>query len=197
MRSFHNTWMLLVLSAAIGAGSVHAQQTPDAPPPPTTADVDATVTVGVRAQLSVPEMNQQRTTIEAEVKNDYRHVLYLQAQARKDKDVIKLNCINDKLVRMKAQLNIFDGLVLTLNGAIERDSEDRHSLFGQVEVAATEIKKLRGEADLCAGTELITDGFTTLVDRPVFPDDPTTWDPAWDPVIADDIEPPGYASPYN
>jgi hypothetical protein len=46
-------------------------------------------------------MRLRREQIQKDIDEDHKHVLHLQALARKEKDVIKLTCINDKLVQMK------------------------------------------------------------------------------------------------
>src|SRR5437763_3649374 len=47
-------------------------------------------------------------TIRQQIQTDYRYVVFLQAKARREKDVIKLNCVNDKLILLKAEQNIAD-----------------------------------------------------------------------------------------
>lgn len=194
MRSRDKTWLLFALSVAIAIGSVHAQTPSPEPAAPTTDE--AQPAAGVR--LSVQEMRDRSAALQVTAQQDYRHLVYLQTQARKQKDIIKLNCINDKLVQFKAQMNILDGMQLRLTAALERDGEERHTVFAEIQASGKTLNKIKGEADLCAGAELIGPESVTAVDRPEFPDDPTTWDPTWDPTVATpDLEPPGYASPFN
>jgi hypothetical protein len=112
--------------------------------------------------------------------------------ARKQKDVIKLNCVNDKYVQMKPQTNIFDTYSSELNGALEGNSDTRFTMFADVTVAAENVKKLRQEADVCVGEpELSTSEYPPEV---VGPDGIVS--PGDNP-FDNGIEPPGYASPYN
>ena len=55
----------------------------------------------------------------------WRYVKHLQEQARKDRDVIKLNCVNDKLVQMKPQMNMND----TARNALEQSGDLAFYLF--------------------------------------------------------------------
>lgn len=183
----------LALSVAIGVGFSYAQT----PAPPTgsgSGSVSGSVSVNVK--LSVSEMSARAAAFETQTQDDLRHLLHLQAIARREKDVIKLNCINDKLVQMKAQLNIFGSLLSQLNAALASAGDERHGTFNDLSVSAEGIKRLRGEADVCAGEVDLKLESSALVDRPELPDDPTTWDPNWDPT-SEDVEPPGYASPFR
>jgi hypothetical protein len=192
MRFLDSSWLLLVLAAAIGGGSVHAQA-PSNPSNPPAAGAAVSKTVNVK--LSAAEITERTSLMDATAREDMQHVLALQSRARKEQDVIKLNCINDKLVQLKAQLNIFDGTRITLSGAVDRGDEQRFTVFAELERVAEGIKALRGEADACVGEAVLKQESSTGVDRPDITDDPTLWDPAWTP--DGDFEPPGYASPFN
>src|ERR1700761_3027738 len=75
----------------------------------------------------------------AEARAEYQAIIGAQAAARAQNDVLKLNCVNDKLVLAKALMNIID------NG-------DEHQL-GQ-------LHELRVAAEYCAGKKEITSGET-------------------------------------
>ena len=47
---------------------------------------------------TISDATAQTAAILTQMREDANHVLRLQGIARKDKDVIKLNCVNDKLV---------------------------------------------------------------------------------------------------
>jgi hypothetical protein len=174
-----------VLAALFVAVTVNAQTAPPAPKP-----------------VPPAEMQLRAEQIKKDIEEDHRHVLHLQALARKEKDVIKLTCINDKLVQLKAQMNLFDNAALALEGAIARTDgpdESARTTFSDMEMAGAEVKKLRGEADGCAGElEMYRQESRTDVDRPDL-DDPTDGGPFHDGIITGDPEfdPPGYATPYK
>jgi hypothetical protein len=164
------------------------------------------VAVTVQAQTAPPapkalppaEMKLRVEQIKKDIDEDHKHVLHLQALARKEKDVIKLTCINDKLVQLKAQMNLFDNSSLALEGAINNTDDSPRTIFAEIEKAGADVKKLRGEADACAGElEMYKQESKTDVDRPDL-DDPTDGDPFHDPeqVGDPDVDQPGYATPY-
>jgi hypothetical protein len=171
---------LLALFVAVTAGAQ-----PASPPP---------------KALSPEEMRLRLETLKADIDEDLRHVLHLQALARKEKDVIKLTCINDKLVQIKAQMNIFDSANLALDASAATDDAPR-TTFSELEQASADIKKLRGEADGCAGElEMYKQESKSDVERPDL-DDPTEGGPFDPPEDGDltgaEVEPPGYATPYR
>ncbi len=166
------------------------------------ADVSASggVTAGVTAtasvSLSASEMTSRSEAIEAQMQDDYRHVLSLKDKARKLKDVIKLNCVNDKLVQIKAQMNIAGTAQQSMQGALGQDLTRANELFVQVESIGRSVKELREQANGCIGEpELNKEDLPLEVTRPDLVDDPGIQDP-YTPDGAV-MEPPGYASPFN
>lgn len=151
------------------------------------------------AQPSLPvDMQVQVDTTRKQIEADNRHVLHLQAIARKEKDVIKLTCINDKLVQLKAQQNLFDSAVLQLE-AVAQNAVAAKTALEDVNKAGLEVKKLRGEADGCAGElEMYKQESQADVQRPDL-DDPTDGEPFMTPeqVGVPDVDVPGYATPYR
>jgi hypothetical protein len=146
MKLLDKRWMALVV-LAIGGGAV--------------------------AQPAQPPTDDQHAFLQNEVKEDVQHVIRLQQTARRQHDIIKLTCVNDLLVQIKAEANIFD-----------------HTTGGGSEVIQT-IRNLRAQADACLGeSELVGDSSNSF-NAPAFPLDPTQGNPPTP------IEPPGYASPFN
>lgn len=171
-----------LLAALFAAVTVQAQTAPPAP-----------------KALPPAEMKLRTEQLRKDVDEDNKHVLHLQALARKEKDVIKLTCINDKLVQIKAQMNLFDNSALALEGAINNTDDSPRLIFADIEKAGADVKKLRGEADACAGElEMYKQESKTDVDRPDL-DDPTDDGPFHDPEQVGDpeIDQPGYATPYR
>ena len=118
---------------------------------------------------------------------DHHYVLSLKAQAIREKDVIKLNCINDKLVVMLPQMNIADALLSRIDGT---DSSAQSDLMRDLTSAATAVHEQREAAAGCAGEKLIvTESSNTFT----HPNLGTPTDPLPEP--GSYVEPPGYASP--
>jgi len=143
--------------------------------------------------VSNSDMQAGAATIMVNIQDDHQKIMMLREQARKLKDVIKLNCVNDKLVEANAQMNIADSANEQLQGAIVRNTDDRKSLYQNLTDAGTSIKQLREGAAACIGTPELTKQESGVdVTKPDIPDDPQATDPL-DPTQVT-IEPPGYAS---
>jgi hypothetical protein len=142
------------------------------------------------ATLSPADLQVRVHLLHDQTRADARHVQYLQQLARKEKDIIKLNCVNDKLVQIKPQMNLADAAEAELEGAADAA---RMSVYDRCVGAAESVRRLREEADQCIG-ESITQGASESSNSftgPTAPDDPTKG------FNGNQIEPPGYASPYN
>lgn len=182
----------------VGAVLVVTTQLYAQPADPTTPPADGTAPAplapGLSAKLSPTEMSTRATELEAIVRADDRHVLHLQALARKDKDVIKLTCVNDKYVRLKAESNVFDAQKRDLLSSLERDS--RVVSFDAMSVAADGVHKAREEAERCMGEPELGDSESkNSFTPPDITDDPTKGT-SFD-VPGGTFEPPAYASPYS
>ncbi|HZI44611.1 MAG TPA: hypothetical protein VFD53_05280 [Ilumatobacter sp.] len=177
----------------LGTGSLIAQPAPEPEPAPAEDSTDAGVTVSgsITAKLSTQEMLSQIATLAVTSENDAQSVLRLQIKARTDKDVIRLNCINDKLLQIKALRNTLDEAKFQFDASVG-DAEGQAHQYALVTVSAENIRTLREEAQACAGEDDMFVGPSQVnVTGPDIPDDPSD-DPFDDP-----IEQPGYASPYN
>ena len=120
--------------------------------------------------------------------------MHLRELARKQKDVIKLTCVNDKLIQLKAQQNIYGAVEVQLQAALAEGQGDRFELFTQATVGADNIRKLREEADACLGEGDLAPCETDVdVSSPDIVDDPTKSGDIFQP----GVEPPGYASPFR
>jgi hypothetical protein len=156
--------------------------------------------VSVRAEIAPMPASPAANSVRAdeilkEIEGDNRHVLHLQALARKDKDVIKLTCLNDKIVQIKAQQDLADAAKLQLDAAGPGTDADAAA---SLEKTGADIKKLRGEADGCAGAlEMYKQESKSDVERPELPDDPTDGDPFNPDNSAPEVDVPGFATPFR
>jgi hypothetical protein len=143
--------------------------------------------------LSADEIMKKSSELQLQMDQDLVHVGRLQAKVRKDKDVIKLNCVNDKMVQMKAMLNLADGNRAQIGDALTLSNGRAPELFISYSKSASDIKKLREDADVCVGVGPDYVGNSKLnVSNPAMPDDPTATNPFDAP-----MEAPAYASPYS
>ena len=142
-------------------------------------------------------MTEQSAAFEVQITGDVQKMNQLRDVARKEKDVVKLTCVNDRLVELKAQQNIYDQSKQQFSAQSSAGNTDvARPSFDEMSATAESIKLLRGAAEACIGVpELYKQESDVSVTHPDFPDDPTTTDPFDDPVF-EQVEPPGYASPF-
>ncbi len=107
------------------------------------------------ARISEDDM-RRATELREQLADHLDHVNRLREQARKQKDVIKLNCVNDKLVQMRPELNIADHSYTQLTGG------DASAMQAIVDAAET-CRKLREGADQCVGEQTLGDRVGQLV----------------------------------
>src|SRR5688572_16129990 len=172
---------LAIAAAMTLSGTLlHAQPAPTPAPAPAEDDeAGATIASEQQAKLTPPEMQQKSREYEEQNRGHLRHVEQLRMTARKQKDVIKLNCVNDKYLQIKALLNIVDAANVNLEVAIMGKDEDaRYHEFTKITISSEKVRALRDEADGCVGEELTYLGDTVVqVNQPDIPDDPTRDDP--------------------
>jgi hypothetical protein len=160
-----------------------------AAPAGTSATASGQVTAQVTVTMSLTDMQARVAVLHEQVRADLRRIQHLQALARKEKDVIKLNCVNDKLVQVKPYMNMADAGEAELSMASE---SSRMSVFEGIQQAVENVRLLREEADQCIGEPVQTGGDSSnSFTGPNAPDDPTRG------FEGPPIEAPGYASPYN
>jgi len=143
-----------------------------------------------RLALRQNEILQRTDQLDAQVRDDLQHVLHLQELSRKEKDAIKLTCVNDKLVAIKAEANIFDNSRHELQSLTGMDGFAQ--TYGSVVQNAETVHQIRGEADQCVGEPELAGESSNGFEHPPFPDNPTIGDP-----FGGTVEPPIYASPFN
>jgi len=184
MNRFAKYLPVLVILGAVSI--VAADSDPVVPPA-------ATPPAGLK--LTMAEMQAGVVGYESQIQTEHRQILHLKDVATRQKDVIKLTCLNDKLIQLKAQMNMWDSGRTQFDAATAKTSDEQATAYGALVDVAKAIHTLREEANGCVGEpELFKQEAGVEVNHPVFPDDPTVGDP-FDPTVSD-VEPPGYASPF-
>src|SRR4051812_18028037 len=184
-----------------GAGAVYGDPSDPAAPDPapvpgglsggaSATGVSGNAAVDLHGTLPVADLRARVQILHDQIRADARHIQHLQQVARQEKDVIKLNCVNDKLVQAKPQMNIVDARQQELEGAGEAE---RMVVFETILSAADSLRRLREESDQCIGEPITFSGgeSSNSFTGPHAPDDPTRG------FGNHPIEPPAYASPFN
>jgi len=143
---------------------------------------------GVLMVLSLADLQVRVHTLHEQTHADARHIQHLQQIARREKDIIKLNCVNDKLVQVKPQMNLADAGEAELG--VSSDA-NRMAVFDTISQAAEGVRRLREEADQCIGEPVTSSDSSNSFTAPQMPDDPSKG------FGGGGIEPPSYASPFD
>ncbi len=186
MKSLHK---LIVGAALIGGSATLIYAGPD---DGSSADVSITTPTSKTAMLSPAEMTVSANELMNSMSGMLRHVAQLREKASKEKDIIKLNCVNDKLMPMKAQVNLAESARVQLDQSIgANDDAGRYAAYADVTISNDKVKDLRDQADACVGDALsyigVTDVQVTGPDHPLLPGEGPT----------EGIEPPTYRSPFD
>jgi len=85
-------------------------------------------------------------------------------QAREDKDVIRLNCLLDKLTQLNANAIIMDQALHNLEQSLARtDTSGQLHEYTRITIVNQKVQVLKTEADACVGAETNYIGPTKVV----------------------------------
>jgi hypothetical protein len=99
----------------------------------------------------VPKAEQSTKSLQR-MRGALRDVLGKLEEARKAKDVIKLNCVNEKLTQIKGLVRISEQADSSLQEALAKEeaTTTEHELT-KINIASQKVDQLRGEVEQCIG----------------------------------------------
>jgi hypothetical protein len=176
-----------VIAALWGATAAFAAVAEDA----TTAGIDFRKSI----TLSPQETLAQSKDYYKKMLDTQKRIQQLQAKAKKDKDVVKLNCVNDKLTQVRGHMTVTDQSMASLNADIARgDDASRQHQFTRITILYQKVVTLGTEAEQCIGEDVSYVGATRVdveIDPSIPPEDPTQPD-----LPVPDVQRPPEASPF-
>lgn len=115
-------------------------------------------------------------------------------EARKQKDIIRINCLTDKLVQTKANQNIADRSFTTMQeSAARNDQGASFHEYTRLTIVNQNVQVLSSEAEACVGEDLSYVGATRVdVDSEGVPGG----DPTQPGTLPPDVTRPPSASPF-
>lgn len=183
-----------VVAAGFRMGVAAAQE---ATSPPAGQHADADIQSERRANLSGPEQVRESARIIDQVTNIRRHVSDMLDRARQERDIIKVNCLNDKLTQIDVTLRSgreHQDLLQTAIG-LNNDGQRNHE-FALMTIFQQRSQGLEAEARQCIGEEAAAFGEGTTISvrvNPNIPEQDTTSYPV-NPVVP---EVPSVLSPVR
>ena len=159
----------LLVGALLGATGFGIAIAQDAENEAEESDVDddgADAEIGVRrrAQLTPQEQLAEAERLEERGTQISRRVLAMLDEARRERDIIRVTCLNDKLAQINARLRQLQSRTETLEEAINiQDSERRNHEFTVITVIGQAFRTLEQEANACIGQDIFETGTTRVV----------------------------------
>jgi hypothetical protein len=187
----------LFLAATFVASAALARDGGAAAPAATpAAGAQSDAAVKQRPTLTPQEMVKQSKEYFKNMHDVMKRITLLHEQSKRDKDIIRLNCVNDKLVQTKVNLTIAEQSMASLQEKIARaDEGGRAHEFTRLTIVNQKVLVLGAEAENCIGEDLSFVG-ATRVDVEIDPSLPQT-DVTAPPTTIVDVERPPPASPSN
>ena len=186
----------VLLTTTFIASTVFAQGPAPAPIAPPSAGAPADVSVKQRPTLTPEEMVNQWRDYAKTMNEVLKRIQVLQDQAKRAKDIIRLNCVTDKVVQVRVNISIAEQSIASLQEAVTRNDEgERVHEFTRLTIVNQKVQVLGAEAENCIGEDLSFVG-ATRVDVEVDPNIPQ-YDPTQPPGPGISIERPGEASPFT
>jgi hypothetical protein len=195
-RAFRVMWLFLLVAPVASAQTAGGEAPVPAPAPAAPAPVDPTVLQ--KSTISGEEMLSQGREYRQQIQSITMQIQVQSEQAKADKDVIRLNCLLDKLTQVKVNGTMMDQALQSLQECVSRrdESAQLHE-YTRVTIINQKVQVLRTEADACVGaetnyvgpTKVVVEspaGLTATIDQP----------PAVAPPFSV-IDRPPVASPYN
>ncbi|MFW6067493.1 MAG: hypothetical protein ACOC97_04085 [Myxococcota bacterium] len=164
-----------LMFAALTAGLAGMAAAQEAAP-----DEEGAVEVEARAELSGPEQIAEAERVQEKGISISRRVQSMLDQARRERDIIRVTCLNDKLTQVNANLRTLEERIGNLQAAAEaNDGDRRNHEYTVITVLAQKLSVLEQEANQCIGQDIFETGATRVVTDidPATPDeDPTQLD---------------------
>jgi hypothetical protein len=128
--------------------------------PPATPEAAAVKAEG----LADPEKLSRSNANVGQMRQALKLVLTKLEDARASKDVIKLNCVNEKLTNIKGLLRISEQADVALQEAVaRREDQAADHEFTKVAIARQRVDQLRAEAEQCVGLLAFETGPTEVI----------------------------------
>jgi len=103
-------------------------------------------------KMNMKQMRAQADQVVNEMKAMLRDVFDLLEEAQQKKDVVKINCLREKVTAIKGLLRISEQSAVNLQQKYaEKDEEGVQHEFVKVTIAKQKVEQLHAEAQTCAG----------------------------------------------
>ncbi len=183
----------LALAALLAGGGIALAQDRSGSSP----EDDASADVERRANLTGPEQLAEAERIETRANQISRRVQQMLDEARRERDILRVTCLNDKLTQINANARTTSTRGDALREAVQmNDDARRDHEFTVLTVLGQKFRTLEQEANQCVGQDIFETGTTrveTSID-PATPDEDTSAVLSYPEVPVPFIPPPASVS---
>jgi hypothetical protein len=104
----------------------------------------------------------------ARMKAALKQVLGRAEQARNEKDVVKLNCVNEKLTQIKSLIKVAEQADIALHESVATKDNGGATEFSKIAIARTKVDGLRADSEQCVGqlAYMVDEKTTVEVEQP-------------------------------
>jgi hypothetical protein len=133
---------------------------------------DASADVEQRANLSGDEQLAEAERIGARANQTSRRVQQMLDEARRERDILRVTCLNDKLTQINANVRTAATRAESLREAVQMNDDSRRDHeFTVLTVLGQKFRMLEQEANQCIGQDIFDTG-TTRVETSIDPATP-------------------------
>ena len=193
MSAARKGWLLFAVAVVAVSVSLYGDVDAQGVADPDMPEVD--VTVNTQQNLSGAQMIAWVDEQMGVARGIYRRVQNMLDRARKEKDTLKITCLDDKLTQIHVNLQGIEERKSALEVAVKGgDTSTANQQFTILKIYVSRIQGLMAEAENCIGDSDVVIGETeTIV---TIDDDITVVDPSETPSIDVGIEQPPHASGF-
>ncbi len=127
------------------------------------ADQEGAFAIRRRADLTGPEQVAEAQRIQSSAESLSRRVTAMLDEARREGDVIRVTCLDDKLTQINAHRRSLGDRVESLQEGVQlADDSRRNHEFTVITVLAQHLQNLDREANECIGQDMYETGSTRV-----------------------------------
>lgn len=128
---------------------------------PAVTDDNASLSFAKTSQLTLSEQERQVGNYNRKMKSVQASVAIKANEAKKDSDIIKLNCVVDKKTKIDANVQVGDDVDKAFKTpTVRNDTGQRNFQFSKITIAHQNTVVLGSEANACIGEDLAYVGKT-------------------------------------
>jgi hypothetical protein len=179
LRASTRSFKALAVAFALATGGLGfaVAQTDEPAPTEQTPPAEGELDVQRRANLTPEQQLEEAQQVQQRGTDLSRRVSVMLDEARQERDIIRVTCINDKLTQVNANLRTVELRVTNLQDAIAaQDASRRNHEFTVIAVLGQKFVVLDRESAQCIGQDIFETGSTRVITEidPNNPDeDPT------------------------